>query len=81
MLYYYIYKITYKDNKVIDKKNIPMFRDIPCNKDIYYANVLIKLNKFEPSFKSANPMLSKYSLVSFLGVNLIRFFKIINHPK
>ena len=34
----------YKNNKKIDIKNIPMFRDIPCNKDIYYANALIKLN-------------------------------------
>ncbi len=36
----------YRDNKVIDKKNTPMFRDIPCNKDIYYANALINLNNF-----------------------------------
>lgn len=36
----------YINNKKIDKKNIPMFRDIPCNKDIYYANALIELNKF-----------------------------------
>lgn len=37
----------YKDNKKIDKKNTPYFRDIPCNKDIYYADALIKLNKFD----------------------------------
>ena len=37
----------YKDNKTIDKKNVPMFRDIPCNKDIYYANTLIFLNNFD----------------------------------
>ena len=36
----------YKDNKEIDKKNVPMFRDIPCGKDIYYANALINLNNF-----------------------------------
>ena len=42
----------YKDNKKIDKKNIPMFREIPCNKDIYYANALIKLNEF--GYKEAN---------------------------
>ena len=36
----------YKDNKVINKKNTPLFRDIPCNKDIYYANSLIALNNF-----------------------------------
>lgn len=36
----------YVNNKKIDKKNVPMFRDIPCNKDIYYANCLISLNNF-----------------------------------
>ena len=36
----------YVGNKKIEKKNVPMFRDIPCNKDIYYANALIKLNNF-----------------------------------
>ncbi len=39
-------KYGYKDNKTIDKKNTPFFRDIPCNKDIYYANALIYLNNF-----------------------------------
>ena len=42
----------YVNNKKIDKKNVPMFRDIPCNKDIYYANTLIKLNNFD--YKEAN---------------------------
>ena len=42
----------YKDNKTIDKKNVPMFRDIPCNKDIYYANALVNLNNF--SYKETN---------------------------
>lgn len=42
----------YKDNKTIDKKNVPMFRDIPCNKDIYYANALINLNNF--GYKETN---------------------------
>lgn len=37
-------KYGYKDNKKIDKKNTPFFRDIPCNKDIYLANTLVKLN-------------------------------------
>ena len=36
----------YVNNKKIDKKNTPMFRDIPCNKDIYYANALVSLNGF-----------------------------------
>lgn len=45
-------KYGYKDNKKIDKNNVPMFRDIPCNKDIYYANALISLNKF--GYKESN---------------------------
>ena len=42
----------YKGNKIIDKKNIPNFRDIPCNKDIYYANALLFLNHFD--YKETN---------------------------
>ena len=42
----------YIDNKIIDKKNVLSFREIPCNKDIYYANALIKLNNF--SYKPSN---------------------------
>lgn len=42
----------YINDKKIDKKNTPMFRDIPCNKDIYYGNVLIKLNNF--GYKETN---------------------------
>ena len=42
----------YVDNKVLSKKEVPMYRDIPCNKDIYYANTLLKLNEF--SHKNTN---------------------------
>lgn len=42
----------YKGNKTIDKKSLPNFRDIPCNKDIYYANALLFLNNFE--YKETN---------------------------
>ena len=42
----------YINNKTIDKKNTPMFREIPCNKDIYYANTLIKINNF--GYKESN---------------------------
>ena len=42
----------YLNNKKINKKEVPMFRDIPCNKDIYYANTLIKLNNF--GYKESN---------------------------
>lgn len=43
---------SYKNNKKINKKEVNMFREIPCNKDIYYANALIKLNNF--NFKKEN---------------------------
>ena len=42
----------YKDNKVINKKNTNFYRDIPCNKDIYYANALVSLNKWNKSNSS-----------------------------
>lgn len=42
----------YKNNKEINKKEVPMFRDIPCNKDIYYANALININNF--GYKETN---------------------------
>ena len=45
-------KYGYKNNKKIDKKNVLMFRDIPCNKDIYYANTLMYLNNF--GYKEGN---------------------------
>ncbi len=42
----------YKDTQKIDKNNTPMFREIPCKKDIYYANALINLNNF--GYKESN---------------------------
>ena len=45
----------YKDNKTINYKEIPMFRDIPCNKDIYYANVLLYLNNYN-GYRKTNIM-------------------------
>ena len=42
----------YAQNKIINKKNTNMFREIPCNKDIYYANDLIYLNNF--GYKETN---------------------------
>ena len=42
-------KYGFINNKTITKKNTPYFRDIPCNKDIYYANALIQLNNFNES--------------------------------
>ena len=43
----------YVGNKKVYKQDIPMFRDIPCNKDIYYANSLLKLNNSK-SYKEGN---------------------------
>ena len=50
--YAYNNQYGYKNNKTIDKKNVPFFRDIPCDKDIYYANALVCLNNFD--YKEAN---------------------------
>ncbi|MDD6879390.1 MAG: DUF2207 domain-containing protein [bacterium] len=54
----------YKDNKKIDKKNTNMYRDIPCNKDIYYAQTLIKLNNF-----------SFYKETSIFGAIILKWVK------
>jgi len=37
-------KYGYINNKKITKDNTPFYRDIPCNRDIYYANTLSILN-------------------------------------
>lgn len=37
-------KYGYINNKTINKKEVMLVRDIPCNKDIYYANTLVQLN-------------------------------------
>lgn len=42
----------YKNNKTIKYNDVMPFRDIPCNKDIYYADLLIKLNNF--GYKETN---------------------------
>ncbi len=51
IVFYIAYSNRYGfiNNKKITKKNTPYFRDIPCNKDIYYANALIQLNNFSNS--------------------------------
>ena len=56
-------KYGYKGNKQINKNNTPYFRDIPCNKDIYYANTLIKLNNFG------------YNESNILGAIILKWFK------
>ena len=42
-------KFGYIDNKVINKNNTNFYRDIPCGKDIYYANALARLNSWSNS--------------------------------
>ena len=53
----------YKGNKKIIEKEVPMFRDIPCGKDIYYGNALISLNNF--GYKEGN----------ILGAMLLKWIK------
>ena len=53
----------YKDNKKIDKNNINMYRYIPCNKDIYYANTLTMLNNFN------------YTESNIIGAILLKWIK------
>ena len=42
-------KFGYIDNKEINKNNTNFYRDIPCGKDIYYANALARLNSWSNS--------------------------------
>ena len=57
-------KYGYRNNKKIVQKDVPFFRDIPCNKDIYYANILIKLNGF-----------SYYSQTNIFGSIILKWVK------
>ena len=59
-------KYGYINNKKIDKKETPFFRDIPCNKDIYYANTLTKLNL---------ELFSKYKETNILGAIMLKWVK------
>lgn len=56
----------YKNNKTIDKKNTPLFRDIPCNKNIYYANTLVKLN---------NTVFTNYKETNVFGAIILKWVK------
>lgn len=51
----------YKNNKKIDFENIMPFREIPCNKDIYYASVIPYLNNME------------YNNDNIIGAMLLKF--------
>ena len=56
-------KYGYIGNKTINKKEVSMFRDIPCNKDIFYGNILLKLNKF------------KYNKFNIMGAVILKWVK------
>ena len=53
----------YLDNKLIDDDNVHFFRDIPCDGNIYYAYVLIKLNNFD------------FGNVNILGAIILKWIK------
>lgn len=56
----------YKGNKVIKKGDVPFFRDIPCEKNIYLANTLAKLNK---------GLFTEYKETNIFGSILLRWIK------
>ena len=56
----------YINKKKIDKKETPFFRDIPCNKDIYYANTLTKLNL---------ELFGKYKETNILGAIMLKWVR------
>ena len=65
LTYYYVNKngYGYINNKKIKVKETPAFRDIPCKKDLFYANTLIKLNTFG------------YNATSILGALILKWVK------
>jgi uncharacterized membrane protein YgcG len=77
LIFYVTFKLIilngygYKDNKRINKKNIPMYRDIPCNKDIYYANVLLSLN----SLNYRNTNIFGAIILKWISSDKIKFIK------
>lgn len=56
----------YINNKKINKKEVPLFRDIPCNKNIYYANTLTSLNK---------NIFTSYKETNILGAIILKWVK------
>ena len=53
----------YINNKKIKEKETPAFRDIPCDKDLFYANSLMKLNGFG------------YNATNILGAVILKWVK------
>lgn len=59
-------KYGYKNNKIIDKANTPLFREIPCNKDMYYANCLVSLN---------DKLYKEYQETNIFGAIILKWVK------
>ena len=59
-------KYGYKNNKTIDKANTPLFREIPCNKDMYYANCLVSLN---------DKLYKEYQETNIFGAIILKWVK------
>ena len=53
----------YINNKKIKEKETPAFRDIPCKKDLFYANTLMNLNHFG------------YQATSIIGALILKWVK------
>ena len=56
----------YINNKKINKKEVLPFRDIPCNKDMYYANTLISLN---------STLFAPYKETNILGAIMLKWVR------
>lgn len=56
----------YINNKKINKREVPYYRDIPCNKDIYYTNTLVNLN---------NNIFKSYKETNILGAIILKWVK------
>ena len=54
------------NNKTIDKANTPLFREIPCNKDMYYANCLVSLN---------DKLYKEYQETNIFGAIILKWVK------
>lgn len=62
-------KYGYIDNKTITKSNTPYFRDIPCNKDIYYASALANLNNFSKETNILGAVFLKWIKEGVVSIN------------
>ena len=65
----------FRNNKKIKEKETNAFRDIPCNKDIFYANALIKLNNF--GYKETN--IFGAVILKWVKENKVSFERIEKH--